>query len=259
MKSKTNVSTSTLVGLAILKSNADVPASGYIDYFSPFVLDSIARSDSDTVNAFDTRASIQESFGLVLPIPVIEILLKRASRDGYLERRNRTYTRRSDPLRASVFPKKRAEAQRHNKLVVSSLRRFAKNKDASKNWSDSDAEEKFVGFLRERSFSIVAAAVNGDAPVQTAPLRSDDGYLVHLFVLECFEREPLVFEAIEIAAKGSMLADALYFSVEQDLKEKTKKLSIYLDTPLLLNALGYAETSVDTQSAPVVITSNCTS
>ena len=78
-------STATLTSLAILKVNID-HGNDYLDYLRPFVAQVLYDYKFDPVEASDVKRSIHDQYGLDIPEPCIQIVLRRFRRDGYIRR-----------------------------------------------------------------------------------------------------------------------------------------------------------------------------
>src|SRR5690606_32089506 len=64
--------------------------------------------------------------------------------------------------------------------------------------------------------------------------------LAQRFVLHCYKERANLFDYIEALAKGNMLATALYFTEDFQPPRKVGRLTIFLDTSIVIHALGLA-------------------
>lgn len=87
------MSTSTLTSLAILKVDIDRNVD-YLDYLLPFISQVIVNNNLDQISDIDSmKVYIRESFGLEIPVPTIEIVLRRMAKKRLLKRKNKAYLR----------------------------------------------------------------------------------------------------------------------------------------------------------------------
>jgi hypothetical protein len=78
----------SLTSLAMLMVNLDEIDQDYLDYLVPFVSNIIAKYNLNPVVADEIRDLLRDdrNFGLDLPIPAVEMVLKRLKRKGFLSR-----------------------------------------------------------------------------------------------------------------------------------------------------------------------------
>jgi hypothetical protein len=223
------------MSFAIIKANADRPgATAYLDYFLPLVADALRVAPNDTATTEQVRAHLSTAFGLRVPLPVISTLLKRAAKKGYVVADRHVFTRNAEKLAEVDFQTTRQAVLRQQAELVHALVAFALQR-YEVQWSNEEAERHLLAVISDRSTDVVAASLAG-APLGVAPPQGS-GYIVYRFILECYESKQLLFGYVENIAKGSMLADALYYGAD-DVRRKPKGLHVYLDTTLVIRALG---------------------
>lgn len=81
---------STLVSLAILKVNFDLGKT-YLDNFVPIVAECIRISEDDIVSLPVLQENLRSNFGLKIPQKVIEAILKRVKKGGFVYLEDRVY------------------------------------------------------------------------------------------------------------------------------------------------------------------------
>lgn len=86
--------------------------------------------------------------------------------------------------------------------------------------------------------SILKAALRGTAYQPTLPEESLD-YVVSDFIVHTFARDPEGFDYLEAIVKGLMLASAVYLPTPAEVGRRFERVTLYFDTRLLLQALGY--------------------
>jgi hypothetical protein len=80
----------------------------------------------------------------------------------------------------------------------------------------------------------------GAAAFEPAPQDQGEHYIVSAFIADLVERDPQGFEYLETVVKGSMLASSLYLGDLGAGNQRFQQVTVHLDTPFLLDALGYA-------------------
>jgi hypothetical protein len=82
--------------------------------------------------------------------------------------------------------------------------------------------------------------VTGAPAQQQLPLGDDVNYIVNRFVVDLYDRDPEGFSYLETLVKGSMLSSVLYLPSASEIGRRfDRRTAIYLDTPIILAALGY--------------------
>lgn len=232
------LSASALVSLAIVKVNWDKASRGYSDSFMPFVavaLDACASSTS----ADEVRDQVASEFSIRLPQSVVLNLLERASHQGFAKREGRrrfSGTDRARSLRSELLDQRATLARRRNALVdvfVSNAR------DVGVELNAGDAERMLLRFIELHSAPLLAGILRGDASGVPGIESESEEFLAARFIVRVLEREPQVSDYLGDVVKGSMLAASLYSTAPGELQRKFRSTTLYLDTPLLLKALGH--------------------
>ena len=232
------MSTSTLTSLAILKVSID-DNKDYLDYLRPFVLQVLAEQEFFPITTGDVEHKIAERFGLAIPQRTVEIVLKRITRDplGFLERRSRKYHR------TSVIPDpglvaKQAKIERDISSVVHGLMEFS---TATHNpiTSESNAMTAICTFLERFDIACLRTELRGTALPTLTSSRDDHVVLVAAFVEHILKVNPERFNSFSALVQGHMLANALTCPDLKDAPKLYRNVTFYLDTPLLIQLLGY--------------------
>src|SRR4029450_10727866 len=80
----------------------------------------------------------------------------------------------------------------------------------------------------------------GPRSFEPAPQDQGDHYIVSAFIADLVERDPQGFEYLETVVKGSMLASSLYLGDLGAVNQRFQQVTVYFETPFLLDALRYA-------------------
>lgn len=229
---------SALVSLAIVKVNWDKSAKSYADSFTPFVAVALdACGQSSPVSCVRDRVS--RDFGILLPQNVVLNLLERARRSGLAKAEGRRLfspTESASALHAVVDEQRTRLARRRNRLVEIFLADAA---EVGTTVSSDDAERILLHFIELHSAPLLAGILRGDLSGVRAPESEREEFLAARFIIRVLEREPEVSEYLADVVKGSMLAASLYSTTPGEVERKFRATTLFLDTPLLLKALGH--------------------
>jgi len=126
-----------LTSFSILKVNLD-KNKDYIDYFVPFVAESLRSTEQKEISLPDLQERIKELFGLSIPRGALSTILNRAVKEGYVKRENRIYIKNDDLLNASDFMKQRNRVLREQNELIEKLLTFVRDSNNVKG-TESDA------------------------------------------------------------------------------------------------------------------------
>lgn len=227
---------STLTSLAILKVNFDDAGHDYADNFLPFVVEAIRTTEHDEISISALQRDIRESFGLVVPQGALNTLLRRAERKNLVKRAHGVFCR-VPGAGNSEFAKERADALRQQSALIAKLVSFVQEK-LGLVWDPEEAEEAMLRHLQQSCVPILAATTEGCPIPPLPPSAPATEFAVNAFTVHLFETDPPGFAVLEAVAKGNMLATALFLPEIANANKKFKSLTVYLDTTLLLRALG---------------------
>lgn len=226
----------SLTSLAILKVNWDQNGDDYVQNFLPFLAEALRGLPQEHVSVPQIQAIIKDSFGLIIPQGAINTLIRRAQRHGYVRRESGVFIRNIEAL-PSNFGKERKQAARQQHALVQKLIDFSKNQHGIE-WTQEQGEEALLAHLQKSCVPILAAAVDGcPIPLPQERLVNSE-YIVSSFVVEVAEKDPEGFTSLETVMKGHMLVSALFLHDITKANQRFKDLDIYIDTQILLRALG---------------------
>jgi hypothetical protein len=225
----------TLSSLAMLKVKVD-GGSDYLDYLRPFVHQVLFEHKPDPVTDRVISEFIRSDFGLDIPTRTVQIVLKRLSIKLPLERVNDGYRIKGQiPDRGLL--RKKSEAARHISSIVLGILDFDQSGRRL-----LDGEEAAVGaicaFLNEFNVACLQSHLRGTA----IPLVENQGQshlvLVSEYVLHLQKYDPDRFSSFMVLVQGHMLANALLAPDLKDAPKTFKRVTFFLDTPLLVQSLG---------------------
>lgn len=231
------MSRSSLVGLAVLKVNWERQQRDYIDNFVPLIVECIRLAPQHEVSLPDLQAAVEAKFGLRVPANPLKQILQRAAKAGFVRRESGVYYRHVARCDAQSFTELQRHVESRHDSVVAALAKFAFA--TGQRWSHAEAEEALLAFITESGLATLFASAERASQPATA-LKEDAVFVVGRFVVEARVSSPTLFDDIETLIKGSMLADALYLPDPGRVAQRFVKTAVFLDTPLVINALGYS-------------------
>ena len=231
------MSTNTLTSLAILKVNVDHDKD-YLDYLRPFILHVLIAANDEPISGDRVSRLIFEHFGLVIPERAVEIVLRRIARSRYIERSHGVYRKAKD-IPDPLILAKMADAERHIMAVVRGLQAFSQGRSHPIS-SDEDAVDAICAFLAEFDVTCLRAYLRGTAipDLRDTKKQKTSLVLVSEYVQHLCRAAPVKFNSFNILVQGHMLANALMCPDLSDAPKNYKSIAFYLDTPLLVRALG---------------------
>ena len=229
------MTTATLTSLAILRVNLD-RGQDYLEYLRPFVLQVLADRGAERVSLQSVTGAIEASFGLGMPARTVEIILKRICKTTALRKDHHEYVVVGD-LPDPLLAVKQAKAQRHITSVLEGLRTFSLDTSAPV-LDDEQAVEAVSAFLAKFEISCLRAQLRGTAIPAVPAINGRRLVLVSDYVRHLQRSDPERFESFLVLVTGNMLANALTCPDLESAPRSYRRLTFYLDTPLLIRYLG---------------------
>lgn len=229
------MSQASLVSLAILKVNWDNKGHDYVDNFLPFVSEALIKC-AEHISVSELQKTIREDFGLIIPQGALNTLLRRAERRG-LVRRDAGVFKRNNIALESDFGRDRSDLLRKQTALLAKLLHFGKDR-YDQNWSETEAQDALLIHLQNYCVPILAATLDGCPIPPTERRIPHSEFIINAFITHLYEHDPEGFAFLETVVKGNMLATALFLPDIGKVDRKFKGLTVYLDTRLLLRALG---------------------
>ena len=228
------MSTNTLTSLAILKVNID-QGKDYLDYLRPFILQVLLEHNPDPITSKAVSEHIREQFGLEIPERTVDIVLRRISRDHPIKNVGGVYRKTGDLPDPQIGPKQ-ADAERHIGAVLHALRQFSQR--TINPIGNDDAIEATCAFLSEFNITCLRSYLRGTVIPELENNHQRDIVLVSDFVQYVQRADPETFNSFILLVQGHMLANALTCPDLQNAPKSYNDVTFYLDTPLLVRALG---------------------
>ena len=228
--------TAPLISLAMLKVYWDTRRKDYIDNFVPMVAECIRTSEHDVVSIPALQQDVRTVFGLRIPQHNLRIILNRIAKLRLILRKDKVYVRDQDALGQLNFDVVQSSVVAMHEQLIASLRSFARERHQF-DWTVEDTEKALHSYLE--TYALLDGADGDDSREPTG-----DGESAHFvagaFVSYLRESNSKAFEYLETIVKGDILATAIFLPDPSRAAQKFRKTSVYLDTSVLVFALGYA-------------------
>lgn len=226
----------SLVSLAILKVNWNERGADYIDNFVPFVGEVLRLAHDDVVSLSILQEGIKNEFGLYIPQGALKTILVRAERNNYVTHNNGVYIRNLQNI-PNDFINEKTRALRILRTITDKFIKYCKDHH-NVSLDETEAEKTLLDFIQKSNIPILQTAVRG-TPLEIKTSKShQDEFLIASFLLYLHERDQDGFEHVETIAKGQMIASLLFLPDINKANQKFNNLTVYLDTRIILRALG---------------------
>ena len=238
-----------LATIAFLKARFD-EGMDHLDMFQPFVDDAVKHLPRTDIEIADVVHKIRESTGLLVPSETVKTLLRRSVRKGVLERHGGRYFRRQDHGEGEELPQRLRELENAQLGLASRLREFATARGETLS-SDDAALAVLMNFLDANHIGIVLGQATHAGPANGSD-RLDQ--TVAAFVAMVDRERGAEYAALDGVVKGLIVQNALLLR-DIPAKRHFDNLTVFLDTGVLLRALGYAghtEQQVTVESLEII-------
>ncbi|WP_029267660.1 MULTISPECIES: hypothetical protein [unclassified Microbacterium] len=227
-----------LIGFAVLRANFNANAPTYFDNFTAFVLAALAQDNCRPVERRTVATRIRETFGIRIPELALGKMLKRTNGAGLTEFVGTEFVSITQSGREQTPATEQLVAfQRRQDELASVFREFV----ATRFPDEHDALPEDVGaaladYIDRQSVPLLNQSLRGRADVSPTSTRFD--YVVSVFIADLSVRDQVRFGYVEEAAKGAILASVLTLDTG-GMGTALDRLTLVLDTPILMNLLGY--------------------
>lgn len=229
---------SPLINLALLEALKSEKFTDEIDLFLPFVAVTILELGMPTVQASDIQSKLAELFGFRPPISAVRVLMTRAKNKNILIRENHAYI----PCAEKIHEWSNGYAKKKEDLEVSlgSLKKaFVEFTDErfQKDLTLPKAESLIFQFIEENVSATVSHRAYNKAELENSIKNTN--HITASFISHIHKKEPSLLEHFGRCVKGMLLANYLYFADKRTTKKTFEKISVYLDSPLVIGLLGF--------------------
>lgn len=230
---------SVSVSLGILMINWDAERKDYLSGFLPLIDEAIRRLPTDAVADQDVQEMVQDVFGLHLPLNVIASALKRSARYGNLDRSNGYYVRSKKLYdEAGDYLQRREKAIEANHRLASGFIDFAKS-EYDQIITTQEAEDVILSYLDRYSLDLLRSTVKGTPLPASQAAKQSQRYIFARYVEYIEARSSPELNDLLLMVRASMLATSVYLPEVNQPPQRRWSVNIYLDTPLLIQLLGF--------------------
>jgi len=187
------------------------------------------------ITSSNISTAIEAEYSLEIPPEVIQTILNRFVRKGYLKKDQFRYTFTEKKLPSVGGMRKNQEDFKRNiNQLVNSFIHFA-NKEFDKVLDQPEALSILQEFVSKFSITFLSDAYKIDTKVD----KKKELSLAGQYVIYLQQNDTVTFDCLVKLVSGSMVANALYYTdIPQQSLRAYKNLNIYLDTPLIVSLLG---------------------
>lgn len=229
---------SPLINLALLETLKSEKFSDEIDLFLPFVAVTILELGMPTVQAFDIQLKLGELFGFRPPISAIQVLMSRAKNKNLLIKENHAYIPCAEKIHewSNGYSKKKEDLEVSLGSLKSAFVEFTSEK-FQKDLTLPEAEGLIFKFIEENVSATLSRRAYSKAELEKSI--KNTSHITALFISHIHKKEPVLLEHFGRCVKGMLLANYLYFADKRTTKKSFEKISVYLDSPLIIGLLGF--------------------
>jgi hypothetical protein len=233
------MASAAIISLAILKVNWDEQRRDYLQTFVPIIAECIRLSGSEVVATSELRDALLRRFGLSLPHNVVERLLRRLKRAGYLiVDEARMYRPEREKLGQLGFHEVQQRVLADHQALIESLMAFQSQRYAV-GWTAEEAEAAPQSYLDTYQLGLISATTRGQPVPRVRESRKGSRFIVGAFVQHLQDSGAADLAYLETVAQGNMLAQAVFVLDPERPERGFRNTKVFLDTTFLLNALGY--------------------
>lgn len=224
-----------LATIAFLKARFD-EGIDYLGMFQPLVEEEIRHYEKDDIDLGGFQAAVRASTGLAVPTDILRTLLRRATRKKLLTRQGGRFLRQPGVSGDASLARRMKEIGSQHLHLAKRLRESAEARGIQFS-SDDDALAALMRFLDENHIGVVLGH-----PIQGGPI---DGsvrlnHAVAAFVADILRSGDRLGATLEDIVKGLIVRNALILRDIPIVKRHLEGLTVFLDTGVLLQAMGYA-------------------
>lgn len=225
-----------IINVALLDTFKKKGDFDYIDCFLPTVSHVLKTYDASKIEVYKVRDLLTKEMGIQFPEASISSVLKRAVKRNILEKSEGYFLKNSDVLDeyANKYQENKKQIENDQVKVASDFITFTKKEFDTEVTADKFFDI-FYHFLKNNLLDILGPSyepnIEGKSP-------NNDNFLISSFLKNQWSKESGFPASIERNIKGFLLSNYLS-TASYGLSEKIKNFKVYVDTPLIIAALGY--------------------
>lgn len=228
----------TLVALALVKTLWDTRRKDHLDAFLPLLALILQRHKiSEFRDLRPLQRHFWEDWGLVIPYHAVASIVNRARKRGLVSRSAATYYPVLHRLREEASESRAEDRRTRVTGMLSSFATFAATLGVE--LSPAEAEGALIGYLRRHSSNLHLLS-GTESPLPDVQTSDQSLYLFASFANHAQVSQPEDFRTLLEVWFGHAIINALVFPEIESLRGKLSRLTLYLDAPVVFNALGYS-------------------
>lgn len=226
-----------LITVAMLAAIYENQKKDYLDIIKPFVCN-LLPACNEYIDLFQIKQRMESEYGFVnMPIGVIEKIIDRLCRDEIeLCSKHGTKYLMCRVYDNSEFRTKKLSIKAVCAEVSSALKKYLNDERALKVDEERCTNEilKFLDCCGHRVLK------NTDS-IRSLPVDEKMGMYIACFIQNEKKKKSTIYDHVIELARGYMVYRCIYFFSESGIEQSNfslKSVVVYLDTPLIINALG---------------------
>jgi hypothetical protein len=231
-----------IASVAALKAYYDVRHATYIEIYLDFIIAILPYQDKRyPISATEIQKMLNDWYGFTVPIAVINSILKIAVNKKLI-----TYSTGVYHIDSSKLPKiKLLDIRNSYQLrLIEVIKQIIEFSEANFNIEidESEAQEAFLQVIDNNLLNILNVTMSVETTTEEHdPLTNKVKAIVALFIKKQLSSiDDTVKSFVLEVAKGLMLYTALSYSEELPDTEQCFGISAYLDSMIIIRALGYS-------------------
>ena len=202
----------------------------YIEVFYPFVLRALPLDPSSSSKLKEIQYTIKLRFGFDIPRYALETIMRRASKDGYVEynknRREYALTRKGLEFIQSINEIEEKQKRRLNKFLRNMIEFINKNSPTDTlTYQRGQIEEGFFRFVESNiNFLVRFLSSPGLHPLEEKNMSKEEKKIninIYKYIKYIYENNDDMFDIFKEIILGSIVSIALFYDhTDQDIKEE---------------------------------------
>lgn len=210
----------------------------YIDSFWPLIV-TVLPNEKKALTLQHIQAEIGKKYNLLVPIHSLQVIAKRATDKGYIERKSKKFLLTDEGISYVSNLETEREAQRRiNELLDEGQKYISANHKI--NFSREQIQNFLEKFIKENIdlFEPLLNPLNNNVEIESKFSRNDEAALIEYFrYIE--SSKPTIFTTFKDIVFGSIISTIVYSNRINEAQNKFETIKIFFDTNFLLNLFGF--------------------
>jgi hypothetical protein len=231
------MSQSALALASVAMLRVDLNANrDYLEYLVPFIASVLNREQKTAVSDGDVQSRLKEDYGIDIPRPVVQFVLKRLSGRGWLKRTSGVYTVAKDMPEFNLAADRSAANVQIEELIAEFVK-YASDTHQIIITID-EAADALINLFKRFGVEFITAYSQSTALPEISTKNNSLEYLTCAFIKYLNEQQARLYSNVVVALKGVLLSNALTCPDLDSIQKQFKIVNFILDTPVVLNLLG---------------------